>query len=343
MLSEGADNFSDLSAEHLFDELFTNHSWLVNGIKNHAPDSFTINEINRIHRWCTRQHYARVDKENHRKEHACYDVEDDTILLRLYQITRGSLLDKNRRPLAYNHLVVDEVQDLSPVELMLLLKTTGTNKPITLAGDTAQQISENTDFQDWKQVLTLLGHEHIEVSPLQISYRATEEVMQLAHDILGHLAPEQLPVAKKSGAPVSFFNFNQAGQCLAFLTDVLRELGDIEPNANVGILTHSINQAEEIYRGLMRADLPRLHLVRDYDFSFSPGIEITTVKQVKGLEFDYVLVADCNANTYPNNDISRRLLHVAVTRTAYQCWLLSVGRPSPLIPDYLLKEQNDTK
>lgn len=343
MLTEGGENFSDLSPAQLFDELFTNQSWLKNGIEKHAPGSFSSNELERIHRWCTRQHYARVDTENHQKEHACYDVEDDTILLRLYQITRGPLLDKQKHPLAYSHLVVDEVQDLSPVELMVLMETIGKNMPITLAGDTAQQISENTDFQNWRQVLSLLGHEHIEVSPLQISYRATEQVMQLAHDILGPLAPESPPLATKSGAPVSYFNFTQAGQCLAFLTDVLRELGDVEPNANVGILTRSLNHAEEIYRGLMRADLPRIHLVKDYDFSFSPGIEITTVKQVKGLEFDYVLIVDCNAGTYPDNDISRRLLHVAVTRTAYQCWLLSVGRPSPLIPDYLLKEENNTR
>jgi len=52
---------------------------------------------------------------------------------------------------------------------------------------------------------------------------------------------------------------------------------------------------------------------------------------VKGLEFDYVVVADANAQTYASDLRSRHLLYVAVTRAAHQLWLLHCGNPSPLV------------
>jgi DNA helicase IV len=52
---------------------------------------------------------------------------------------------------------------------------------------------------------------------------------------------------------------------------------------------------------------------------------------VKGLEFDYVIVPDASAATYPTDDESRRRLHVAVTRASHQLWIATVGSPSPLV------------
>jgi hypothetical protein len=54
-----------------------------------------------------------------------------------------------------------------------------------------------------------------------------------------------------------------------------------------------------------------------------------------GLEFDYVIVPDANARTYPSAPAARRTLHVAVTRAARQAWLISPGAPSPILPPIL--------
>ena len=86
---------------------------------------------------------------------------------------------------------------------------------------------------------------------------------------------------------------------------------------------------------LVRAEVPNLRLVRQQDFSFRPGIEVADVAQVKGLEFDYVLLLDVTAGNYPDSQESRHLLHIAATRAAHQLWLISVGSPSPLLPQTL--------
>jgi DNA helicase-2/ATP-dependent DNA helicase PcrA len=120
---------------------------------------------------------------------------------------------------------------------------------------------------------------------------------------------------------------------VAFLADALTALAESEPLASVALLTTSPELSSAYYKGLERADLPRLRLVSEQDFSFGAGIEISEIGQVKGLEFDYVILADVDAGHFPDTDSARRLLHVGATRAIHQLWLTSVATPSPLVAD----------
>jgi DNA helicase-2/ATP-dependent DNA helicase PcrA len=82
----------------------------------------------------------------------------------------------------------------------------------------------------------------------------------------------------------------------------------------------------------MLKDVPKVRLVERGAFDFKPGIEITPVGEVKGLEFDYVIIPDTNWGTYVDKPEDRRLLHVAATRAIHQLWVISVGRESVLLP-----------
>jgi DNA helicase-2/ATP-dependent DNA helicase PcrA len=77
-------------------------------------------------------------------------------------------------------------------------------------------------------------------------------------------------------------------------------------------------------------------LVADQDFTFSAGIDVTDVRQTKGLEFDIVILLEATESSYPDNEHARRLLHVAMTRGAHQLWVTYTGKPSPLLPAQLL-------
>ena len=68
---------------------------------------------------------------------------------------------------------------------------------------------------------------------------------------------------------------------------------------------------------------------------------MTDVRQVKGLEFDYVVVLDPTAQNYPDVIESRHLLHIALTRAAHQLWMTCAGTPSRLLPDELVIEGGD--
>jgi DNA helicase-2/ATP-dependent DNA helicase PcrA len=67
------------------------------------------------------------------EESAVLDREDDTLLLLLHQRLRGPLLrgSKTREALVYEHVLVDEAQDYSPVELAVLLGTVSSGRSVT--------------------------------------------------------------------------------------------------------------------------------------------------------------------------------------------------------------------
>jgi DNA helicase-2/ATP-dependent DNA helicase PcrA len=130
---------------------------------------------------------------------------------------------------------------------------------------------------------------------------------------------------------VELFRFTDRGACVAFLADAFRQLAEDEPLASVAVLTPSPEFSDLYYEGLSRGDVPRLRRVANQDFTFAPGIEVTEITQVKGLEFDYVIVVDASDEHFPDTPAARRLLHVAATRAVHQLWLTCVGTPSSLL------------
>lgn len=334
MLEQAARAKPDARPEVLFDELFTDRSWMAQGVARFAPGAFSAAELNRVHRWCADQHFRRVDPDDRTDEEpAGYDEEDASILLRLQQLLRGRLVFRGRRRLSYDHLLVDEVQDFSPLELLVLLDTVRGGS-VTLAGDPAQRISDN-DFSDWSEVLRLLGQQHVELRPLQVSYRSPRPLAELGRAVLGPLAPAEPLRAEREGMAPELLRFGDAGAALTLLADALADLMNREPQASVAVLARDARQADEAYASLSRADLPALVRVRDQEFSFGPGIEVTDVAQTKGLEFDYVVLLGVDAANYPATDAARHLLHVGITRAIHQLWLLVWRTPSPLLPDWL--------
>jgi len=172
----------------------------------------------------------------------------------------------------------------------------------------------------------------VAVEPLRIAYRSTREILALARHVMGPLAEGDPPVAPRSGAPVEALRFPGTGAAVAFLAQALRELAGNEPRATVAILARHPEQADRYYEGLRRAEVPALRRVRAQEFAFRPGIEVTEIRQAKGLEFDYVILVEANAGTFGADDESRHLFHIGATRAAHQLWLVVTAAPSPLVP-----------
>jgi DNA helicase-2/ATP-dependent DNA helicase PcrA len=266
-----------------------------------------------------------------------FDDEDDPILLRLVQLKRGGLMPPGGDELTWQHVAVDEAQDRSALEIKVLLEAVHApdddpgKRSVTIAGDTAQRLVFDNNFSGWAELLAQTGQPAI-VRPLKLSYRSTAEVMLLAREILGpELAPED-QVAARPGEPVELHEFGDLGEAVAFLADALRNLMAREPTASCAVISRHPEQADAYYEGLRRAEVPALRRVRRDEFNFQPGVDLTDIAQVKGLEFDYVVMVDVNAASYPDQNWARHMLHIGVTRAAHQLWLVSTGEPSPLIP-----------
>ncbi|MFO0755073.1 MAG: ATP-binding domain-containing protein [Byssovorax sp.] len=358
----------------LWAEVLTDLDRALAAFEKQPDPEFGKEQIRRAWRWCADRCPAVVDldpgdraerraaddaapaedelgadaREIGKDDRALLDPEDDALLLRAYQLLRGELR-KGKGPLLYEHLFVDEAQDLAPVSLAVLLgcmarhptREGGEAPSVTLAGDTAQRLHMDAGFRDWGAVLRdlgLAGHEAsglLAIEPLRIAYRSTREVLVVAREILGPLADPTPPIAHRSGAPVEHHHFPSPGAAVAFLADAIRPLLAREPRATLAILARHPEQADVYYEALKMAEIPNLRRIRAYEFAFRSGVEVTEIRQVKGLEYDYVVLVDVNASTFSGDDESRHLLHIGATRAAHQLWMISTGHPSPLIPSWL--------
>ena len=316
--------------------LLTDRRALEEGFTRHAPGLFSPGQLDELHRWCVERDRLRTAGRDPDEDAETYalDPEDDALLLRIYQLQRGELHGA-KGPLAIEHLMVDEVQDFSPIELAVLLETTTRQRSVTLAGDVSQAIAPEHGFTNWSDLLDDLGIPHEKVEPLRVSYRSTREIVDAAEHVLGPLMGDIRPVAPRTGGPVESFGFTSAGEVTEFLSHALGELMRAEPTASVALIARHPEQARLYYDALAAAEVPSLRLVADQDFAFTPGIDVTDVRQTKGLEFDIVILLEVTESGYPANSEARRLLHVAMTRAAHQLWVTYTGTPSPLLPDNL--------
>ena len=265
------------------------------------------------------------------------DDEDDPILLRLIQLKRGGLLVPGGDDFSYEHVAVDEAQDRSALEIKVLVEAvrssdgTPEKRSVTIAGDTAQRLVFDNNFSGWQALLEQTGQPAM-IKPLKLSYRSTAQVMQLAKDVLGpELAPDD-PISARPGENVELHEFSDVGEAVAFLGDALRGLMLREPTASCAVIARHAEQADAYFDGLRRAEVPNLRRIRRDEFSFQAGIDVTDVTQVKGLEFDYVIMVDVNESSYPEQNWARHMLHIGVTRAAHQLWMITTSEPSKLIP-----------
>jgi DNA helicase IV len=256
------------------------------------------------------------------------DVEDLPILLFLRAWRAGIDVPE------LAHLVIDEAEDFSLFELFVLGKQLASPPSVTLAGDEAQQTSSS--FAGWMRAANALGTAGAATCRLEVSYRCPRPVVVAARRILGALASDSAMRTARDGAPVGVHAFPEEAHAHLFVVTALRDLVDREPKASIGVLAHDAEAARRFFA--IAGDVPGARLVLDGAFSFEPGIDITDVDSAKGLEFDYVVVPDATADAYPPTDDARRRLHVAVTRTSHQLWIVSGGRPSVLVSE--LRDQN---
>ena len=291
--------------------------------------------LDRVIDWTTAQ-VAQIFRrlEGDRDMDLYLDAEDDALLLRAWQLRVGRLRVKGGKPLTYAHIVLDEVQDFSPVEVQVLLGTADSRQCVTLAGDTRQHISQHAGFASWTDFLDRIGVSSKALSTLAVSYRSTHPVTRFALDVLGD-HEEAAPRTTRDGPPVELFRFSDHGAAVAFLGESLKRLFAREPLANIALLTPDPEHSVMYWDGLRRAEVPRMRLVEQQRFAFAPGVDVVEASEVKGLEFDYVIVIEVSGRFWPDTDHHRRLLHVAATRAVHQLWLTCVGNPSSILPQIM--------
>src|SRR3712207_5138839 len=133
----------------------------------------------------------------------------------------AGLLD--RTP-GYGHVVVDEAQDLSPMQCRVIARRLAAGS-LTVLGDLAQATSPWA-VADWGTTMAELGRPDAEVRPLTRGYRVPAEVLDYANRLLPLIAP-QLPAATAVRSEPGSLTVRPVTALGPPLVDVVRELAAV--------------------------------------------------------------------------------------------------------------------
>jgi DNA helicase-2/ATP-dependent DNA helicase PcrA len=239
-----------------------------------------------------------------------------------------ALLYGIRPDATFQHVVLDEAQDVSPAQ-MQVLRLYCPSDSFTILGDLAQSIHTQSGIEQWSEFLDLFPVEKAMQFSLAVSYRSTMEIIEVANRSLKAYPdlPQATPVYR-SGEPVMERHVEETDRLSEAVREVMRlhscgcrtlavlcqSEWDVRPYADAmqqaGLVTHAITAEHHAYEG---------------------GISVLPVSMAKGLEFDGVVLVDADAPRYPLTKRNAKLLYVACTRALHHLAVLYSGEETPLL------------
>lgn len=227
------------------------------------------------------------------------------------------------------HLLIDEMQDYTPVQYAVLGRLFTCRK--TVLGDATQSVNPYTSATTESIKQSLKSATSVKLTK---SYRSTWEIMQFALAISPNPALEAM---KRQGQTPRVLVTKTSAQMIKQMCEEVNAFTESEHHS-LAIIAKTTKFAAKLHKALLAAGL-QTRLLDANSTGFSTGVLVCTAHLAKGLEFDQVIVADVNANNF-YTELDRNLLYVACTRAMHQLTIYSVGQPSAFLPATtpLLKE-----
>ncbi|MEO6957500.1 MAG: AAA family ATPase [Antricoccus sp.] len=191
----------------------------------------------------------------------------------------AGLLDRVR---PYGHVVLDEAQDLSPMQCRAVARRS-VNGSLTILGDIAQGTSDWSS-PSWEQTLEHLGRPEAHLELLTQGYRVPGEILTFANRLLPTIAP-QLPPATSVRPGVGSLHEVFDPQTLRAMIDVVQAAGSREGTTGV-ICARS--QMAAVSDSLANAGISA-GVVGEEETNH---IDVVPADLAKGLEFDQVVLMD---------------------------------------------------
>ena len=252
-------------------------------------------------------------------------VEDLPALLILAQ----GLYGLNR--MNVRQVVVDEAQDVSPLEVRVLRELFRTDA-FTLVGDLCQGIYGDEGIRSWEDLSAGIFGKPVTVTRLGTAYRSTVEIMETAfsviarHPVAGEGAAR--PVERHGEKPF-LLSVKTPAERASAVKNAVRRWQD-EGFENIAVIVKTGKAADQLQKTLAALGC-EARLVRQGDDSFQGGVQVMDASIVKGLEFDCVLIADAEASQYPDERFYAKLFYVLCTRPLHRLGFVSLGERTALL------------
>lgn len=229
------------------------------------------------------------------------------------------------------HLVIDEMQDYTPVQYAVLAKLFRCNK--TILGDANQSVNPLCSSTA-ESIRDAVGGG--EIVRLNKSYRSSYEIARFSQRIAPN--PDLDPVERHGEEP-QVLSFKTRKAEIAAIEAAVVTFHNQRAHRTLGIVCKTQKQAEQLCKALNAAlsegetlsgAAHDIHLLTTESAAFAQGVVLCSAHLAKGLEFDEVIVPMASAENYVSA-LDRNLLYVACTRAMHRLTLTCVGAPTAFV------------
>lgn len=298
-----------------------------------------------------------------------YDMEDYALLL------LNELNNHPNAPFRFDHIFVDEFQDLQPMQIKSLVKLA--KNSITLVGDDKQRIYKRTPISYKDLDLRINARTY---QKLTKNFRSTKQIMKLANSLkfedVENVREDAENIFKEGKKPY-IKHFKTERRMVLEIIDNIKEIHRNDPDKTIAVV-HRYDTKELFREGNLKTFLDQAFDVVgvesfgkrfDYKKKKKP-VFFTNPYEIKGLEFDYVFVIHFDQLHYPlearldelknkygknystdenykkdRRDVlndEKKVLYVACTRAKKELYLYFVGKDyknvSRFIRDFDMKD-----
>lgn len=242
------------------------------------------------------------------------------------------LLDGWQHVTKFNHIVVDEAQDMNALEFTIL-KMLSANKSFTIMGDLSQGIHTYRSIDSWQTLLKdVFSDTRTVYREILYSYRSAKEIVDLFNKVMPAGSSRALPVYEV-GRPPLIEKVSSTNATAHRIIEVLNSYSVLNFRS-VGIITKLEAECNALYELLQSqpdAAAHDIHLVTGQAATYRGGISLLPVTLAKGLEFDAVIIVNASADQYTSDTFDARLLYVALSRAMHSLHLFYQGNLTPLL------------
>ncbi|WP_196000410.1 UvrD-helicase domain-containing protein [Clostridium sp. 1001271B_151109_B4] len=261
----------------------------------------------------------------------------------------------------YTHIIVDETQDLTRVQLEFI-KTLYMNRSYSsmlFVSDTAQSIYPEAWLVKGRSFTSIGLDMTGKSTSLSKSYRTTMQIAYAAYSLIeddknileddNFVKPSLID--KQGVYPVYRGFKNKVSEAEYIAETIENELKNKYDYKDIAIISKFKNQLKDIKIFLEKNNIPYRELKSNEELDFNEDcVKLLTMHCAKGLQFKAVIIAGLNDKIIPSRDfanefedsdfiesIDRRLLYVGMTRATEELFLSSYGNPSKFIKDISCK------
>lgn len=230
----------------------------------------------------------------------------------------------------YIHTVIDEAQDYSFLQ-MVILKEISKNNSMTIVGDIGQGIYSYKGINSWESLISKVFNDESNYITLTQSYRSTVEIIEFANIVLEKQQLNVKPVMPilRHGMIPKVIEVEVNTQ-IRVIDSLVEEIHGANKKT-IAIVCKDFEQCRSLHKIINKKSAFKWDLIGEEQDNMDVNNLIIPSYMTKGLEFDAVIVYDCDSLNYKDNDLDKKLLYVALTRALHMEYVLYKGEITPLL------------